>query len=148
MGDVLDGLGEPEHDPEKWIRFSKKIMLKRFAFVAWENRFALFRIMVLRLRDGLLRTDCTAADAIQAPKLEPRIMRREFSEYEWIAIKLEGGSLSRRPCYYLTGILLAGMLQAVFAAEPGAGLADKAVARRVVSRPLPWSPGWTDAATP
>ena len=40
-----------------------------------------------RLRDGLLRVDGTAVDVIQAPKLEPRIMRYELSDYEWTAIK-------------------------------------------------------------
>src|SRR6476660_4100093 len=31
--------------------------------------------------------DAIAADMIQAPKLEPRIMRYELSDYEWTAIK-------------------------------------------------------------
>jgi hypothetical protein len=34
-----------------------------------------------------LRVDGAAADVIQAPKLEPRIMRYELSDYEWTAIK-------------------------------------------------------------
>src|SRR5882757_8525671 len=40
-----------------------------------------------RLRDGLLRVEGTAVDVIQAPKLEPRIMRYELNDYEWTAIK-------------------------------------------------------------
>jgi transposase len=38
------------------------------------------------LRNGPLRLDGIAVDMIQAPKLEPRIMRYELSEYEWTAI--------------------------------------------------------------
>jgi hypothetical protein len=38
-------------------------------------------------RDGPLRIGGTAVDVIQAPKLEPRIMRYELSDYEWTAIK-------------------------------------------------------------
>jgi hypothetical protein len=34
-----------------------------------------------------LRVDGAAVDVIQAPKLEPRIMRYELSDYEWTAIK-------------------------------------------------------------
>src|SRR4051812_23706173 len=34
-----------------------------------------------------MRLDGIAADMIQAPKLEPRIMRYELSDYEWTAIK-------------------------------------------------------------
>jgi hypothetical protein len=39
-----------------------------------------------RLRDGPLG-DGTAVDVMQAPKLEPRVMRCELSDYEWTAIK-------------------------------------------------------------
>ena len=35
-----------------------------------------------------MRLEGVAADVIQAPKLEPRIMRYELSDYEWTAIKL------------------------------------------------------------
>ena len=38
-------------------------------------------------RDGLLRVYVPAPPVIQAPKPEPRIMRYEFSDYEWTAIK-------------------------------------------------------------
>jgi transposase len=38
-------------------------------------------------RNGPLRLDGIVVDMIQAPKLEPRIMRYELSEYEWTAIK-------------------------------------------------------------
>ena len=34
-----------------------------------------------------MRLDGIVADMIQAPKLEPRIMRYELSDYEWTAIK-------------------------------------------------------------
>jgi transposase len=34
-----------------------------------------------------MRLEGIAADVIQAPKLEPRIMRYELSDYEWTAIK-------------------------------------------------------------
>jgi hypothetical protein len=34
-----------------------------------------------------MRLERIAADVIQAPKLEPRIMRYELSDYEWTAIK-------------------------------------------------------------
>jgi transposase len=34
-----------------------------------------------------LPVDVIAVDVIQAPKLEPRLMRYELSEYEWTAIK-------------------------------------------------------------
>ena len=34
-----------------------------------------------------LQVDCTAPPVIQAPKLEPRIMRYELSDFEWAAIK-------------------------------------------------------------
>jgi hypothetical protein len=40
-----------------------------------------------RLCDRPLRVDGTVEDVIQAPKLEPRIMRYELSDYEWTAIK-------------------------------------------------------------
>jgi hypothetical protein len=40
-----------------------------------------------RNRHGLLRLDGVAVDVIQAPKLEPPIMRYELSDYEWTAIK-------------------------------------------------------------
>jgi len=39
------------------------------------------------LRIGPLRLDGIAVDLIQAPKLEPRIMRYALSENEWTAIK-------------------------------------------------------------
>jgi hypothetical protein len=38
-----------------------------------------------RLRDASLRVDDTAVDMIQAPELEPRIMRYELSDYKWTA---------------------------------------------------------------
>jgi hypothetical protein len=38
-------------------------------------------------RHGLLRLDDVAVEVIQAPKLEPPIMRYELSDYEWTAIK-------------------------------------------------------------
>src|SRR5271167_1901824 len=34
-----------------------------------------------------MRLEGIVADVIQAPKLEPRIMRYELSDYEWTAIK-------------------------------------------------------------
>jgi hypothetical protein len=34
-----------------------------------------------------IAVDGAAADVIQSPKLEPRIMRYELSDYEWTAIK-------------------------------------------------------------
>jgi hypothetical protein len=34
-----------------------------------------------------MRRDGIAADMIQAPKLESRIMRYELGDYEWTAIK-------------------------------------------------------------
>jgi hypothetical protein len=34
-----------------------------------------------------LRVDGAAVEVNQAPKLEPRIMRYELSDYEWTAIK-------------------------------------------------------------
>jgi transposase len=34
-----------------------------------------------------MRVDSTAVDVIQAPKLEPRIMRYELSDCEWTTIK-------------------------------------------------------------
>ncbi|MGH6713861.1 MAG: hypothetical protein ACREEK_33525 [Bradyrhizobium sp.] len=34
-----------------------------------------------------MRLDGIAADMIQAPKLGPRILRYELSDYEWTAIK-------------------------------------------------------------
>ena len=34
-----------------------------------------------------MRLEGIAADVIHAPKLEPRIMRYELSDYEWTAIK-------------------------------------------------------------
>ena len=34
-----------------------------------------------------MRLEGIAADVIQAPKLEPRIMRYELSDYEWSVIK-------------------------------------------------------------
>jgi hypothetical protein len=41
----------------------------------------------LRHRHGPFRVDRAAVDVIQAPKLEPRIMRYELNDYEWTAIK-------------------------------------------------------------
>ena len=41
-----------------------------------------------RLRDRPLRIGGTAVDMIQAPKLEPRIMRCELSDHEWTAIPM------------------------------------------------------------
>jgi hypothetical protein len=41
----------------------------------------------LAWRDGLLPIDGAALHMIQAPKLEPRIMRYELTDYEWAAIK-------------------------------------------------------------
>ena len=38
-------------------------------------------------RNGPLRVDDVAPPVIQAPKLEPRIMRYELSDYEWTTIK-------------------------------------------------------------
>jgi hypothetical protein len=38
-------------------------------------------------RDGPLPIDGAALHMIQAPKLEPRIMRYELTDYEWAAIK-------------------------------------------------------------
>ena len=38
-------------------------------------------------RSRALSVDGSARDVIQAPKLEPRIMRYELSDYEWAAIK-------------------------------------------------------------
>src|ERR1700683_3356562 len=38
-------------------------------------------------RAGPARVDGTARRVIQAPKLEPRIMRYELTDYEWAAIK-------------------------------------------------------------
>src|SRR3954453_18450472 len=36
---------------------------------------------------GQWRLDDAAACVIQAPKLEPRIMRYELTDYEWVAIR-------------------------------------------------------------
>jgi hypothetical protein len=36
---------------------------------------------------GLLRVDGVALHVFQAPKLQPRIMRCELSDFEWAAIK-------------------------------------------------------------
>ena len=36
---------------------------------------------------GQWRVDDTARHVVQAPKLEPRIMRYELSDYEWDAVK-------------------------------------------------------------
>jgi hypothetical protein len=41
----------------------------------------------LRNLEGLLQVDGAARDVIQAPKLEPRIMRYELSDFEWATIK-------------------------------------------------------------
>jgi hypothetical protein len=38
---------------------------------------------------GPFRVNGAAVDVIQAPKLEPRIMRYELSDYEWTAIKAD-----------------------------------------------------------
>ncbi len=40
-----------------------------------------------RLRDEPLRLDGITVDMIQAPNLEPRMMRYKHSDYEWAAIK-------------------------------------------------------------
>jgi len=40
-----------------------------------------------RLRDELLRLNGIAVEMIQAPKLEPRMMRYQLSDYEWTTIK-------------------------------------------------------------
>ncbi len=44
-----------------------------------------FRALADRHRPSTV--DVARVDVIQAPKLEPRIMRYELSDYEWTAIK-------------------------------------------------------------
>ena len=48
-----------------------------------------------RLRDRPSRIDGTAVAMIQAPKLEPRILRHELNDYERTAIK---PILPNKPC--------------------------------------------------
>jgi hypothetical protein len=45
------------------------------------------RFRALAAPQRAMRLEGIAADVIQAPKLEPRIMRYELSDYEWTAIK-------------------------------------------------------------
>jgi hypothetical protein len=58
---------------------------------------------------GPFRVNGAAVDVIQAPKLEPRIMRYELSDYEWTAIKNKPRGVRRvNDRRVLNGIFLAG----------------------------------------